>query len=114
MAAACAVGAVDVVTSTVAGGPISLLQRGLAKLAPVKDMRPLQAVGGKVRQGADQVYYVPMKNVKASPLGQLASKSAATQPVVCYYMPEKAAAKQGALFSNPLGQSRRRALPSRW
>jgi len=97
VAAVCAVGAVVVVTSMVAGGPSSLLQRGLVKLAPVKGMRPLQAVGGKARQGADQVYYVPMKNVKASPLGQLASKSAAAQPVVYYYMPEKAAAKQGAV-----------------
>ena len=97
VAAVCAVGAVVVVTSMVAGGPSSLLQRGLVKLAPVKGMRPLQAVGGKAHQGADQVYYVPMKNVKASPLGQLASKSAAAQPVVYYYMPENAAAKQGAV-----------------
>ena len=88
VAALSAVGAV-VVGALMVGGPSALLQRGVVKLAPVKGMQPLQAVGGKARQGTDQVYYVPMKSVKASPLAQLSSKAAAAQPVVYYYMPEK-------------------------
>ena len=93
-AAVCTVGAVAAVAVMVQGGPTALLQKGMVKLAPVRGMVPMQAMGNAAR-GADPVYYVPMKQVRKSRTGQLAK---APQPVVYYYLPEQKAAARSEVF----------------
>jgi len=93
VAGLCAVGAIAAVAVIVQGGPAALLQKGMVRLAPVRGMAPMRAVG-QARKGADPVYYVPMKQMRAAGVGKKAplQQMSAGAPVVYYYLPEQHAA----------------------